>query len=769
MTTENNQLSEQELRSVFDNLIDLFYRTDKEGKITQVSESSVDVIGYTPEELIGTVLADLYDEPSLRQTLLERLEKNDHIKNYEVAIRHKRGYKIWVSVNLQLYYHNDEVAGVEGLVRDITKLKQTEMALQESEQQMRSIFNNMMDTYYRTDSQGFLIMMSPSVTELLKYDPEDLLGKRLSDLYVHPEQRDRLLSELEKNNGQYYGFEAELYCKDGSKVWVSTNVRYCYDKDGKFAGVEGITRDISKIRNAMTAMHESEHQLRVIFDNMMDAYYRTDREGKLVMASPSVKNLMLYDLDEVIGKPLYDFYADASKRDEFLEELNARGGHYYGHEAQMVRKDGKPIWVMTNAQYYFDEEGNIAGVEGMTRDITTMKEAELEILQSKETAEAANRAKSEFLSSMSHELRTPLNSILGFSDLLVNHSDAELSDKDKRYVESIKKGGAYLKELIDQVLDLAKIETGKIQLYPEVIQPKKMAQECLNIIQPLANKFRVNVKIDISESERLPGIYADNLRLRQALINLLSNSVKYNKENGEVLIKCRHNNSGYLQFVIADTGMGIPKDSQKDVFKPFSRLGRESGNIEGSGIGLTITAKLVEMMNGGIGFTSSENVGSEFWVEIPIAKDQGNVTSMVTREISSHELEKSDDSNITILYVEDNPMNMSLMEEIIATMNNVALLTAINGRIGLQIAESKQPDIIFLDIGLPDIDGFEVLKNLQKGQVTKNIPVYALSANAMSTDIEKGLEAGFLDYICKPYSATDILVKIDLVRKSRKQ
>ena len=384
------------------------------------------------------------------------------------------------------------------------------------------------------------------------------------------------------------------------------------------------------------------------------------------------------------------------------------------------------------------------GYRGTARNIGERVEAEESLRLAKEAADRANRAKSEFLSSMSHELRTPLNAVLGFGQLLEINPKEPLSAAQREYVGYILKSGDHLLGLIDQVLELAKIEVGRAELTLKDVAPRRMIGECLALVRRPADERGI-ILVDRSDRGDLPDIHTDDMRCRQLLLNLLSNAVKYNRDGGQVTVGCVEQADGMLRIEVSDTGEGIPADKQDQLFQPFNRLGRESGDVEGSGIGLTITKQLAELLGGRIGFESEAGCGSTFWVDLPLTAGK---TLDGTRTAPPAATPKGRSRTIgsakrTILYVEDNPANLKLMEAIVRLVPNLEMLAAPNAELGLDLAKKHGPDVILMDIGLPGMDGFEALKRLRRSKRTRTIPVIALTANAIREDIERSLEAGF--------------------------
>ncbi len=383
----------------------------------------------------------------------------------------------------------------------------------------------------------------------------------------------------------------------------------------------------------------------------------------------------------------------------------------------------------------------------------------VELKKAKIAAEEANLAKSEFLSSMSHELRSPLNAILGFAQLMETGVPAPTpSQKDS--VDQILQAGWYLLELINEILDLARIESGKLSLSPEPVLLAELLSDCQSMIEPQAHRSGIDLHFPTPQCMWL--VRADRTRLKQVLLNLLSNAVKYNRVNGRVDVRCTQVDGGRIRISVQDTGEGLAADKLAQLFQPFNRLGQEAGTQEGTGIGLVVSKRLVELMGGCIGFESSVGVGSVFWVELDSsAVARGNVQAA---DLEAEPVAQAFPGAAirTLLYVEDNPANLLLVERLLERRPDVRLLSARDGREGVERARTTLPDVILMDINLPGISGITALRILAADPSTAHIPVVALSANAMPRDIEKGLEAGFFRYITKPIKVREFMDTLDV-------
>ena len=406
-------------------------------------------------------------------------------------------------------------------------------------------------------------------------------------------------------------------------------------------------------------------------------------------------------------------------------------------------------------------EDNMAELESKNRQLLTLND-EFEkqrgvAHEAKLQAEKANRAKSDFLSSMSHELRSPLNAILGFAQLLESDAPPPTPVQNES-IAQILHAGWHLLKLINEILDLAKIESGQVPLATEPVSLTEVILECRDMIEPQGQQYGIQMIIPLFDTPCF--VHADRTRVKQVLINLLSNAIKYNSTPGTVEVVCDEGISGRTRVSIRDTGAGLDADQVAQLFQAFNRLGQESGGKEGTGIGLVVAKRLIELMGGAIGVVSSVGGGSVFWFELitvaePYLSREESAIAAQPQPQAAHGEQLQ-----TLLYVEDNPANLKLVEQIIARHPEMRLLTATNGTRGIEIARESQPEVILMDINLPGINGFGALDILRSDPVTAHIPVIALSANAMPRDIENGLKAGFFGYITKPITVSEFMATL---------
>ncbi len=385
--------------------------------------------------------------------------------------------------------------------------------------------------------------------------------------------------------------------------------------------------------------------------------------------------------------------------------------------------------------------------------------AKLQLESAKEVAEKANLAKSEFLSSMSHELRSPLNAILGFAQLMESGSPPP-TPSQKASLDQILNAGWYLLELINEILDLALIESGKLSLSLESISLSEVLLDCQAMIEALAQKKGISISFPQFDFPYL--VHADRTRLKQVLINLLSNAIKYNRPGGSVEVTCSINKAERMRISVMDTGPGLSPENLAQLFQPFNRLGQEGKAEEGTGIGLAMSKRLVELMGGEIGVQSTVGAGSVFWFDLNLATELP-LEAAADDLNALHQAQAQPGAALrTLLYVEDNRANLQLVEQIIARRPGMRLLSAADGVRGVALARINQPDVILMDINLPGIGGLQALKILREDPVTARIPVLAISANAMPRDIEKGLAAGFFRYLTKPIKIDEFMEALDL-------
>jgi signal transduction histidine kinase/ActR/RegA family two-component response regulator len=394
------------------------------------------------------------------------------------------------------------------------------------------------------------------------------------------------------------------------------------------------------------------------------------------------------------------------------------------------------------------------GTVTMIADITEDVQRSEDFQRAREQAEAASEAKSEFLSSMSHELRTPLNAILGFAQLLERDRKQPLSERQLERLAHVLRGGEHLLRLIDDVLDLSRIESGRLSVSLEPVEIAAVLAEVIHTLEPMAARASIRV-IPPEVSSGTPQVIADRTRLAQVLMNLGSNAIKYGKADGHVAFRAESGASS-VRITVIDNGIGIPEDKRDRIFDPFQRAGQEAGPIEGTGIGLTISKRLAELMRGRVGFHSQLGQGSEFWIELPVHIDHAALAPSATEGAPLPSRLATGQRRHTIVYVEDNPSNIAFMRELVEDLPSVELLTAPTAEIGLELIRGRVPKVVILDINLPGMSGFEALRRLREWPETRGIPVIGLSAAALAKDVARAREAGFHRYLTKPVKVDEL-------------
>jgi signal transduction histidine kinase/ActR/RegA family two-component response regulator len=505
----------------------------------------------------------------------------------------------------------------------------------------------------------------------------------------------------------------------------------------------------------------------------------TDEKGIIQLFNIGAERMLGYTAAEVVNKinpsDIHDPQEVTARAKELSLELatpiapgfealafKASRGIEDIYELTYIRKDGSRFPASVSITALRDEFGDVIGYLLIGTDNSARKRAESELNEAMDVVEKANRAKTDFLSAMSHELRTPLNAVLGFAQLMETGTPVP-TPAQKRNLDQILKAGWYLLELINEILDLSLIESGKVTLSREPVSLSEVMLECRAMVEAQAHKRGIDMKFP--RFETLHFVQADRTRVKQVLINLLFNAIKYNRPGGTVTVEFTLSAPHSIRISVRDTGAGLAAEQVTQLFQPFNRLGKEASAEEGTGIGLVVTKRLVELMGGTIGVNSAVDVGSVFWIELILT----SAPQFAAREAESPALVQPPMQLgaplRTLLYVEDNPANLELVEQLIARRPELRLLSAADANLGIEFARAYQPEVILMDINLPGVSGIAAMKILRDDPSTEHIPIIALSANAVPRDIEKALEAGFFNYLTKPIKVDKFMEALDAALK----
>ena len=756
-TTGRRELSDEDLSVFLDLSTDVYGIFDPQKGLVWANPSVVGVLGFAPEELRHVDLADLVHPDDLGQPTedLEDFPRDGALRTLEVRCRAKDGGWRW----LEWTGSWEAPTGVlYGAARDVTDRRLTQAALARNERLMQAILDQSTAAVHVEDLDERYLLVNDAFLTIVGRDREEVVGRRAVEVWAPRLNPGADLDALVMASGESVTRDDVVEVGGGPRTYMT--VRFpVRDAAGTTVGMAGIATDITGRTEAEEALAERERLLDTIVRACPDIVTILDGTGRVREVSQASARILGYDLRDPVHEELenllhpedlpaiYRAYTKLLTQETPQIDLRYRVRH----------RDGHWVTLDTRGQVIRGDDGQAEGAVVVSRDITADLVFQTELEEALRAAEEASAEKSEFLSRMSHELRTPLNSVMGFAQLLGMDG---LGEEQTQAVGHILRAGHHLLNLIDEVLDIARIESGRLDLTLGPVPVAAVVVDALDLARPLAEDRHIALVGDLGAIPATTHVRADRQRLMQVLLNLLSNGVKYNEPGGRVTVSARLEGD-VVALAVADTGPGIDPHDAERVFRPFDRLGAERTSVQGTGVGLTLSKHLVEQMGGSIVLASEPGRGATFTVTLPVTSPEVQARAPRRRRSAA----RRGDGVLRVLHIEDNLANLELVDQVLSRSGTVDLRAAMFGGLGLELAREERPDLVLLDLHLPDMSGTDVLERLRQDPATATVPVVVVSADATPEQVRGLRDKGVLAYLTKPVDVQELLAVVDRVGK----
>jgi PAS domain S-box-containing protein len=750
------------LAAVVESSEDAIIAAARDSTILSWNKGACNIYGYTAEEMLGKPVTAIVppDRVDEFDAIFARVLSEDRVVRFESARYRKDGQRMDVSLTYSpIKNPQGAIIGVSGIVRDVTQAKVTQQALHEADEKYRSLIDNIPDVTWMLDNNNQIAFVSANIERLLGYTPAECYARGPSVFFdaVHPDQLAHVthLFQLFFEKGVPFDVEFRAQRKNGEWIWVHNRAIQTYEQNGlRYA--TGLVTDITQRKTAEESLRQSEQRYRLLFERNLAGVFRCSTTGDVLDCNDSGARILGYDSREgLVGRLAAEVFFDPENKEADLHRM-AQHGNVSNREIRLRRKDGTAVWVMANSSLIKDQYGS--EVVGNFVDITALKKVGEQMRLAKEAAEAANRAKSEFLANMSHEIRTPMNGVIGMTNLAL---DTELTPEQRDYLETVKRSAYALLNIINDILDFSKIEARKLELEKIPFNVQDVVQAIIKELSAQARQKQLFLRCNIAPDVPAAAM-GDPGRLRQVLMNLVGNALKFTK-HGEIDVRVRKLPDDRLEFSVRDTGIGVSPEKQKSIFDAFVQADTSSTRqYGGTGLGLTIAGQLVELMQGRIWLESEIGKGSTFYFTARFGMaDPSAVQARPSGAQALRPVRPAQQKKLRILIAEDNPVNSRLATHLVAKQGHSSAVVG-SGRDVLEALARETFDVVLMDVQMPDMDGFEATRAIRAQEQTsqKHIPIIAMTAHAMSGDRERCLEAGMDAYVTKPIDATKLLAAI---------